>query len=50
LVAGIVTAAESATECQQRGRQGRKIVERDFDWQCIAQRFKAIYHETIASY
>ncbi|MDH3731108.1 MAG: glycosyltransferase family 4 protein [Acidimicrobiia bacterium] len=41
----IVTAAKSATERQRRGRQGREIVERDFDWRQIARRFESIYYE-----
>jgi glycosyltransferase involved in cell wall biosynthesis len=45
----IVTAANSATERQRRGRQSREIVERDFDWREIARRFESIYGEAVAA-
>ena len=48
LAAAIVTASSDATERQQRGRWGRQTIERDFDWQRIAQRFEEIYSTTIA--
>lgn len=45
----IVTAANSATERQRRGRQGREIIERDFDWRQIARRFESIYREAVTA-
>lgn len=48
LAAAIVTATTSRTERERRGRRGRAIVERDFGWRHVAQRFDAIYRDTIA--
>jgi glycosyltransferase involved in cell wall biosynthesis len=46
--AAIVAATSDASERQRRGRRGREIIERDFDWQHIARRFEEIYSDTIA--
>ncbi len=48
LAATIVTAMSNETERESRGRRGREIVEREFDWRHVAQRFEAIYRDTIA--
>lgn len=49
LTAAIASATGNETERERRGRRGREIVERDFDWRHVAQRFEAIYRETIAA-
>lgn len=49
LAAAIVTATGSRTERERRGRRGRAIVERDFDWRHVARRFESIYRDTIAA-
>jgi len=48
LAAAIVAATSDANERQRRGRRGREIIERDFDWQHIARQFEEIYSDTIA--
>lgn len=48
LAAAIIAATSDANERQRRGRRGREIIERDFDWQPIARRFEEIYSDTIA--
>ncbi len=50
LAAAMVSAISSGPERERRGRRGREIVERDFDWRHVARRFDAIYRETIASF
>jgi glycosyltransferase involved in cell wall biosynthesis len=48
LAAAIVAATSDANERQRRGRRGRAIIERDFDWPRIARRFQEIYADTLA--
>ena len=48
LSAAIITAASKQTERRRRGRRGRALIERDFDWRRIAQRIEAIYLDTVA--
>jgi glycosyltransferase involved in cell wall biosynthesis len=43
----MIDAASNAAERQRRGRRGRTLIERDFDWRGIAQRIEAIYLDTI---
>lgn len=47
LVATLVAAATDATERQRRGGHGRELVERDFDWRRIAERFEQIYRAAV---
>jgi glycosyltransferase involved in cell wall biosynthesis len=47
LAAAIIKAVRSSTERQRRGRRGRALIEREFDWQQIAQRVQTIYHRTV---
>ena len=48
LSAAIISTASNPTERQRRGRRGRALIERDFDWRRIAQRVEAIYLDTVA--
>ncbi|MDH3724856.1 MAG: glycosyltransferase family 4 protein [Thermoleophilia bacterium] len=49
LAAAIVEAVGSPPESKQRGRRGRAVIERDFDWRQIAERFERIYRDAIAA-
>lgn len=49
LVATLIAATNDATERQRRGRRGREVVERDFDWLRIARRFERLYDEAVAN-
>jgi glycosyltransferase involved in cell wall biosynthesis len=49
LAAAIVEAVASPAERRLRGRHGREVIERDFDWLQIAGRFEEIYRDAIAA-
>jgi len=45
----IIAAASNPTESQHRGRSGRALIERNFEWTRIAQQVEAIYLDTVAN-
>jgi glycosyltransferase involved in cell wall biosynthesis len=49
LAAAIVEAAELPAERARRGRHGREVIERRFDWRRIAERIEQVYRELIAT-
>lgn len=49
LAEAIVAAVSDLAESENRGRHGRTVIERDFDWSQIASRVNGIYRDVLGA-